>query len=364
MRKIFDVILSRNPEKGERFLKELEGKTPLFVCTIGTTDTAKIPNLSIAGENPDLTDYTPPADAEFLVLGSCKSIPGVPITPDGIPTPGLTTRAALRLSGIPVVVASGGLRIKPQIPFIELGGEQGRDIRAGKALSNAGEVYDRAFLMGENLGKSASYLVVGESVPAGTTTALGVLLAMGVPAENKVSSSMPLNPHNLKMDTVKAGMTAAGIEFGSLKNDPLKAASCLGDPMMPAAAGLIAGAASKVPVIMAGGTQMGAVLAIVGRLKGDVTENLAIGTTRWIVEDKKSDLNGIVSCIADIPVLAADLDYSESKYPGLRAYEQGIAKEGVGCGGVSIAAMAMSKGSITKDGILRAIESEYEKLRS
>jgi len=363
MKKIHDIILSRNPAKGEKFIAKLKGKKPLFVCTIGTTDTAKIPGLSIAGENPDLTDYTPPADMELLLLGKCKCIPGVPITPDGIPTPGLTTKAALELGIIPSIVVSGGVNVKPQIPFIELGGSQGRDIRTGKALDNVGEVIDRGILAGESLARVADYIVIGESVPAGTTTALGVLLAMGIPAENKVSSSMPSNPHHLKINTVREGMAAAGIGVGAYANDPLKAVSCFGDPMMPAAVGLIIGAASRGPVIMAGGTQMGAVLALVNGLNSDAIDNLAIGTTRWIIEDKTSDLSGIVDSIADVPILAADLDYSKSKYPGLRTYEMGVAKEGVGCGGASIAAMIKTEGAVTKDAILRKVESIYAQLR-
>jgi len=76
---------------------------------------------------------------------------------------------------------------------------------------------------------------------------------MGIDAEGKVSS-MPGNPHELKARTVKEGMNALGGKFGSSKEDPIRAVSCLGDPMMPAFAGLVLGAAS-VPVLMAGGTQ-------------------------------------------------------------------------------------------------------------
>ena len=42
------------------------------------------------------------------------------------------------------------------------------------------------------------YLVIGESIAAGTTTALGVLRALGYDANEKVSGSMPTNPHDLK----------------------------------------------------------------------------------------------------------------------------------------------------------------------
>jgi uncharacterized protein (TIGR00303 family) len=362
MKKVFDVLLAHNEFKAEAFMKELEGKKPLFVCTLATTETAKIQGISAAGENPEFTDYTPPADAELLLLGKCKCINGVPVTPDGIPTPALITMSALRLADIPVLVASGGLKVKPQIPFLDLGGEPGKDIRTGSAVENVEEVIQRATLAGEHLAKTADYLVIGESIPGGTTTALGVLSAMGIKAEGKVSSSMPENPHGLKNKTVQAGLAATGESFGSLAKNPVKAVSCLGDPMMPAFAGLVIGAAAQVPVLMAGGTQMTSVLAVVNALNPDVLCNVAIGTTRWVVNDTSSDICGIVAQIAEVPVLAADIDFAPSRFSGLKAYEKGIVKEGVGAGGSSIAAMAKLGGAVTKDILLKEIEKNYTAL--
>jgi len=359
MKKIFDVLLVLNELKGEAFVDEMRGKKPLFVCTIATTETAKIPRISAAGKYPEFTDYTPPADAELLLLGKCKCIDGVPVTPEGIPTPALITLSALRLADIPVLVASGGLKVKPHVPFLELGGTPGKDIKTGNAVENVEEVIQRAMLAGENLAKTADYLVIGESIPGGTTTALGVLLAMGVDAEGKVSSSMPENPHGLKVDTVRAGLAAAGESFGSLAKNPVKAITCVGDPMMPAFAGLVIGAAAHVPVLMAGGTQMCGVLAVVNALNPEVLCNVAIGTTKWVANDRSADLEGIVAQIADVPVLAADLDFGSSKFGGLKAYEQGVVKEGVGAGGAAIAAMVNFEGAVTKEMLLKEIERDY-----
>lgn len=359
MKQDFDVLFANSELKAEGFLEELRGKKPLFILTIATTETGKIPGISAAGKMPEFTDYTPPADAELLHLGKCKCINGVPVTPDGIPTPALISMSALRLADAPVVVCSGGLRVKPQIPFLDVGGSPGRDIRTGSSVDNVQEVIDRAAIAGENLAKAADYLVIGESIPGGTTTSLGVLSAMGVHAEGKVSSSMPENPHDLKAEAVKAGLAAAGESFGSLRNNAVRAVSCVGDPMMPAFAGLIMGAAAEVPVLMAGGTQMTAVLAIVNALKPDVLCNIAIGTTRWVAEDRSSDICGIVKEIADVPILAADMDFSGSRFDGLKAYEKGIVKEGVGAGGASIAAMAATEGAVTKEMLLREIERNY-----
>ncbi len=357
-----DIILFHHEKEGREFLKKIEGKNPLFACTLGTTETAKIPGISAAGAMPEITDYTPPADIELLLLGKCKCINGVPVTPDGIPTPALITMSALNLANIPALPVNAGLRILPHVPFLELGAKPGRDIRTGKAVDNAEEVLQRAKLAGKILSKTVDYLVIGESIPGGTTTALGVLLAMGINAKGKVSSSMPGNPHDLKTKTVEEGLAALGIKFGAFANDPIRAISCVGDPMMPAFAGLVLGAAENVPVLMAGGTQMTAVLAVVNSLNPHLVDNLAIGTTRWIIADKTSDLKGIVAQIAEVPILAANLHFGDSKFDGLKAYEAGVVKEGVGVGGVTIAAMAKSKGIITKESVLREVETNYEQL--
>jgi uncharacterized protein (TIGR00303 family) len=354
-----DVSIVNNTLKSKAFLREIESKKPLFLCTIATTETGKIPGLSAAGQNPDFTDFTPPADAELLLLGKCKSIAGVPITPDGIPTPGLITMSALNLANIPTLVVNGGVKIKPQIPYVDLGGNSGRDIRSGNSVDNVEEVIERATVLGEQLANTIDYLVIGESIPGGTTTALGVLSALGVNAAGKVSSTLPENPHNLKLEVVEAGLKAANEKFGSLSKNPIKAISCVGDPMMAAMAGLAIGGTKQVPVLMAGGTQMTAVLAIINALAPEALCNIAVGTTSWVAKDKTSDIKGIIKQFYDVPILAADLDFGSSKYPGLRIYETGLVKEGVGAGGASIAAMAKLGGAITKDILLKEIERNY-----
>lgn len=357
-----DIILAHNETKGKSFLKKICGKKPLFTCTLGTTETAKIQGISAAGAMPEITDYTPPADIELLLLGKCKCINGVPVTPDGIPTPALITMSALKLADIPALPVNAGMRILPHVPFLELGAKPGRDIRTGKAVDNAEEVLQRAKLAGGILSKTVDYLVVGESIPGGTTTALGVLLAMGINAKRKVSSSMPGNPHDLKIRTVEEGFKTLKLKFGVLANKPMEAVACVGDPVMPAFAGLVLGAAENVPVLMAGGTQMMAILAIINALNPRILNNVAIGTTRWIISDKTADIKGIVSQIADVPILAANLDFSHSKFEGLKAYEKGVVKEGVGVGGTTIAAMAKSEGAITGEKMLAEVEVNYMKL--
>jgi uncharacterized protein (TIGR00303 family) len=358
-----DVLIANNKPKAQAFLDEIDGKkNPLFIATIATTETGKIPGLSAAGANPDFTDFTPPADAELLLLGKCRSIQGVPITPDGIPTPALVTTSALHLADIPVLIVNGGVKVKPQIPYIDVNGSPGRDIRTGDAVDNVEEVIERAKVVGEQLAKVSDYLVIGESIPGGTTTALGVLTALGVDAHGKVSSTLPENPHNLKSEVVAAGLKAAEAKMGKIKGDPIKAVSAVGDPMMAAVAGLVIGGSRQGPVLMAGGTQMTAVLAVINALEPKALCNVAVGTTRWVAKDKTSDICGIIKQFCEVPVLAADLNFGHSKYSGLQIYETGLVKEGVGAGGASIAAMAKTSGAVDKQILLKEIERNYASL--
>ena len=359
---MIDVLIVNNEIKAKAFLNEIENKKPLFIATIATTETGKIPGLSAAGANPDFTDFTPPADAELLLLGKCKSIQGVPITPDGIPTPALITTSALQLADIPVLIVNGGVKVKPQVPFIDVNGNPGRDIRTGDSVDNVEEVIERAKVVGEQLAKVSDYLVIGESVPGGTTTALGVITALGVDADDKVSSTLPANPHNLKVGVVTAGLKAAEDKLGKINGDPIKAISAVGDPMMAALAGLVIGGSKQGPVLMAGGTQMTAVLSLINALEPKALCNVAIGTTRWVAKDESSDICGIIKQFCDVPVLAADLDFGPSQYPGLRVYETGLVKEGVGAGGSSIAAMAKTGRAVTKQILLKEIERNYASL--
>jgi uncharacterized protein (TIGR00303 family) len=343
-------------EEGRRFVRRIKGKDPLYVLVLGNTETGKIPGVSAAGAVPEITDFTPAADAELLFYGRCKCINGVPVTPDGIPTPALITMSALQLIRAPTFVVEGGLRVKPKVPYFSLGGEPGGDIRKGEAVKNAAEVMEEGVILGRNLAALAEYLVVGESIAGGTTTALGVLTAMGV--NGMVSSSMPSNPLKLKKDIVADGMKRVGASFGSFKDDPISAVEALGDPMMPAFAGVVMGAAEKVPVLMAGGTQMTAILAIVAASGGRL-DNIAIGTTRWIVEDESSDIAGTVEQVARVPVIYTKLSFAGSKYLGLRVYEEGMVKEGVGAGGMAISA---SLKGIELQKLLWKIEENYSQL--
>jgi uncharacterized protein (TIGR00303 family) len=352
-----DLIFVSQKEKAQRIIEKIWGKAPLFVCVIANTEVGKIKGISAAGANPNLTDLTPPADVELVELGKCRSIDGVPVTPEGIPTPAIITRASLNLANIPFLTINAGLNILPQIPFVDVGGKAGGDIRKKQAVVSPQGTFKKARIIGKNLAKLCDYLVVGESIAGGTTTALGVLVGLGYDALGKVSSSMPNNPHTIKMEVVKQALKKLNDRnvFSVIRE--------MGDPMIPVHAGICVGAAKEIPVLMAGGTQMAAILAVIKEVEKKIVNNLAIATTNWIINDKTSDLSGLINEILSIPIIATKLSFVNSKYVGLQAYEKGFVKEGVGAGGAVIAAYIKSKGKINSDKILKEIEKIYEGLR-
>lgn len=345
-------------------IEQFSCKNPAFLCVISHTDVSEVPGITVAGANPGMVKYTSPADAEFLHYGHCKCIPLVPATPDGKPTPALITRAALQGAKIPLVVVEAGTKIKPAIPAISFGMPYGANIATLDAMPvqdvEKALAYGRA--LGRQIARASDLVVVGESIPGGTTTALAVLGALGVDARFKVSSSMPENPHQLKNRLVASAYERVKFVQGDTMMSAVDAIAHFGDPMMPSVAGIAAGVIEEggSRVMLAGGTQMAAVLAVLAALDVPLEQKkICIGTTIYVTNDKSSDLSGLVRSISqDVPVLACDLHLGESAKPGLRAFAEGFVKEGVGAGGLSIAAMLKTK----MDGkeMKRLIEKEYE----
>ena len=324
-----------------KILNELKEKDTLFLCVMATTKTSNIPGITGAGATPELTDYTPAADLELVTYGEPKCLPEIPQTVTGnavAPTPAVITKACLELADIPMLVADAGAGIKPDIPYIKVGDEPGNDIRTGNAVPNAREIFEKGVLLGKTLSKLTDHIVIGESTPAGTTTALGVLTALGYDAKQKVSGSMPENPHNLKYEAVMTGLKTAGYGEGEVVKDALKAVEIVGDPTIPAVAGIVMG--SSIPVVLAGGTQMTAVCSVIKGIDPEFDfSKLCIATTIFVAEDETADINQLTRQVADIDIFAVDPEFEKSSVAGLKNYLDGSVKEGVGAGGAMMAAL-------------------------
>ncbi len=343
--------------EAEEFINSVKGGVVYALYFIGSTKTSTIPGISVAGASPEMTLYTPAIDVEYLFHGKPVSIDVIPTTPEGIPTPAVLTRASLKAAKIPFMVVDTGSYLRPQIPHITLPSRTvGESIDTGKALPYhvVEKLYRDARSLAKVLPGHADLVVLGESIPGGTTTALGTLVALGYDAWGKVSSAGPKNPHDLKRRVVEKGLKLESLPT----RDPIRAAASLGDPVHISMAGFLAGAIDRgLKVILAGGTQMAAVLALAKHSGVELSSrNIIIGTTRWLINDPYSDLIGLVRMIEpSVPVVAYNFNFADAPYQGLRLYEEGYVKEGVGAGGTAVAAHAVKgvAASVITEGIYR-----------
>jgi uncharacterized protein (TIGR00303 family) len=359
------ILLVHAPERGRRLLERLRTQRPTFVCTVAHTETAAIDGISAAGVTPELRRLTAAADTEALFHGRPLCMEGVPSNPGGAPGPVIITLAGLRLASLDVVVVDAGLRVKPQAPTIVVAERWGDSIVTGQAVPNAADLFARGLELAPELAARGDYLMLAESVPGGTTTALALLCGLGIDAWGKVSSSMPENAHPLKQQVVTAALAAAGLDGGRRPPSALDVAAAIGDPMQPFVAGLTLGALATTSVLLAGGSQMAAVLALIVALAGERgqvldLDRLGIATTGWVARDPTADLAGLVAQIAKVPVFASDLNFAESRHVPLRRYEDFLVKEGVGAGAAAVVA-ALHAGA-DHGRLVASIERVYEEI--
>ncbi len=342
-----------NTNKVHGFIDSLKSGNSLFSLVISYTETCEIPGITFAGADKNSIKFTPPADAEYLYYGYCKTIDQIPMTPDGKPTPALLTKTALESCSIPHIVINAGSKISPQLPFIQTGLSHGRNISIESAMSysQVSQAVDYGRMVGRNLAFMTDCLIIGESIPGGTTTALAVLLGLGFKA--KVSSSIPNNPIELKNEIVNLALERL------TSKDPFHVLSEVGDPMIAFVSGMLSSASEITKVMLAGGTQMAAVLAFASKI-GFNEQNTAIGTTSYISDDNNANFKSLVTEIADIPGITVNPGLKNSKFSGLKAFSQGFVKEGAGAGGSIIASMI--KTGNDSNHFLTLAEKEYHRL--
>lgn len=297
------------------------------ILAAGSTETASIDGLSAAGASTRLLGHTPAADAEILVYGRPTAAPVTPVSPTGCPTPAAITRAVREVIGFDVAVLDAGMAEPTAAPTVDLGDDVGRDLRCETAVPNAAARYERAREFGASLPDDE--LLVGETIPGGTTTAAGVLAALGEPVA--VSSSLPNNPLERKRAVVAEGLASSGLEPGECAGSPLAAIRAAGDPVQAVVAGVTAGALDAgTDVTLAGGTQLIAVAALLRH--AGIERSLTVATTRFVADDPTTDLEAAADRLA-IELTVTDPGFDGRGHVAMDRYAAGEAKEGVAMGG-------------------------------
>lgn len=325
----------------------------MMALVVGTTETAAIDGLSAAGADPDAMRWTPAADAELLAHGAVVRMPAVPVSPSGCPTPALITRAVRETVGFDVCTLDTGLSATPAVPTVSLGSEPGRDIREDVAVPDAGTLWRRAETFAAAF--EGERLVLAESVPGGTTTALAVCQALG--EDVAVSSSLADNPTDSKQAVVRAALTASALEPGDLAGQPIAAIEAVGDPVLAALAGAAAGGlGSDTEVVLAGGTQQLAVAALLRH--AGIETPLAVATTPFVADDPTANVTEAAATL-DVELTVTDPGFDADEHVVFERYLAGEAKEGAGMGG----ALALAaRDGVSMAAIRERITAVYENI--
>jgi uncharacterized protein (TIGR00303 family) len=353
-------------DRSRSWMQRFQGRVPLFACILGFTETGLLPGISAAGATPRDRQYTAVADAEFLALG-VHPHPQYALPPlQSGASPVLISRAVVKAQQLPLYLFNAGLPYPPSVACIDLGGAPARCLSQGNALDAAivQHLLRQGLQWGEKLAAAAtdSYVILSECVVGGTTTALAILTGLGWDAIGKVNSSHPICNHQQKWELVQAGLSCA---FSSLAVAPLPLIAAVGDPMQIAVAGMAIAASRRCGVMLAGGTQMLAVYALIQAIAQAESlawhpEQIVVGTTRWVAEDPTGDTVGLAQLLK-APLLATQLSFAQSRYEALAAYERGFVKEGVGAGGSAIAAtLNQGWGQAQLLNAIETLADEYE----
>jgi uncharacterized protein (TIGR00303 family) len=320
------------------------------LVVLAATATAAVPGISAAGATAASRRRTAAADAELLQLGpAAERRHALPPLPAGV-SPALISHVVLQGLQLEATVLDLGLALAPAIPHLRLpppaGGGPAACLSSGQAMQprRVAALLAHGQAWGLRL-RGPGPLLLAESVPGGTTTAQAVLCGLGIEAAGLVSGSLRQPAHALKATLVARGLAAAGLPATTA--NPLDVVAAVGDPLQPLAAGLVLAAVTGGrPVILAGGSQMAAVLALALALappaqRPRLAALAAVATTGWVAREPGSDLALLLDRIGRrwrvAPLgFAAALRFTAARQPPLRDYERGYVKEGVGAGGLAL----------------------------
>ncbi len=355
--------VANDRQRMDNLLSDAGNSCGFYLC-LGGTKTSDLVGISAAGATPGLRRLTPAADAEALLLGYTKTVEKLPVSPSGIVSPVVITRACLQLADIEPQVINCGAFTAPQVPSFQAGVMPAESVASGCAmtLDMVIDLFSRGFDFGIQEAAGKKTIAIAECVPGGTTTALAVLVGLGYEAKNAMSSSIPNCNHGQRWNLVKQGLKKAGIESAHAK--PFEIIAAVGDPMQPFVLGMALAACQAVPVILAGGSQMLAVYALCKALSPDYAieiskARICVVTTKWVAFDQNA---GLVALSAQIgaPFAASCPNFLLSRHVGLQAYEQGNVKEGVGAGAaMALAYLAAGKNSSL---LISKIDQSYDSM--
>ena len=178
-----------------------------------------------------------------------------------------------------------------------------------------------------------------------------MLTALGVEVGHLVGGSALHPPQQLKQELVIRGLQRASLGTHPSAEQILAA---VGDPFQAFTAGVLVGAVSTgQPLLLGGGCQMLAVLALAmqalpARQRKHLAAQVLIGTTGWLADEEQMLqvsppsagwwMPPRATSLPHCPFLACGVRFHGSTHQPLRDYERGYVKEGVGAGALLLLA--------------------------
>jgi uncharacterized protein (TIGR00303 family) len=330
------------------FLESIKNQKATLFLAGAVTQTCEIEGITQAGI-PGLIHLTPTLDAEFVDSGKLFSLKDMAKTPTGVPTPAIITRAVKKLTNFEFETLDLGLRVKPVVEKLhEFNIKESKKIDEGANI-DAKNIIEKGIAFAKEYENKNKLLILAESTPSGTTTAYAVGKALGYKSDGYFSSSFLNTPSSLKKEVIEEALSRVE------NRDNYEKLGSVADNMLLFCAGFVSQYSQKAPVILAGGTQMAAVLLIVDALKLKInSKNVALMTTKWVYEDNNSNIKGLLEQLNfDIDGYYSEFDFASATIPVLKLYDQGEAKEGVGAGAALCYALM---NGFTKEQIVNEIE--------
>jgi len=332
-----------------------EGKAD-FLLASSVTKTCEIEGITQAGI-PGMISLTPTLDAEYITHEKVFSLGELAETPTGVPTPALITRATHNLTPFSSIeILDLGLQTQPKnCKIYNFDIEPSEAINRGANI-NAEEIFAKGMAFGKSYELKGNYLILGESTPAGTTTATASALALGYDVANDFSSSFLHVPNNIKTKTINEALALVDKNMSNFEK-----LGIVSDNMLLFCAGFLVEASKRFQIVLAGGTQMASCLLIADKLREDILmrikhDNIILATTQWVAKDKNSNISHILEQLSYKPkALYTTFSFANAEIPILKKYDEGEAKEGVGAG----ASLAYAQQhQVTNEALLKQIEMQ------
>ena len=344
-----------------------------LLLLLGGTRTAEHPGISAAGATPESRRFTALADAELLLEGpdGPRRWP-LPPLPAGV-SPALLSHVALDRLPLEPHLAVLGLEHPAPFPHLNLEPEglgPAACLSTGRAMPL--ERVERLWRQGMELGaRFQRPVLLTECVPGGTTTAQAVLTALGISVGRLISGSAQRPPQKLKRRLVDQGLQRAALSEWPA---PAAVLAAVGDPFQAVAAGFLV--ASRQPVLLGGGSQMAAVLALAlaaldPRGRQELSHRALLGTTAWLADEQLgAERQPALGCLLDrvgqhfevaLCGVASGVRFHHSRCSLLRDYERGYVKEGVGAGALLLLAQLQGH---TAASLVAACERGVDRLQA